>query len=148
MSRIKIYGVFDEKDNGKMVFQGTRQDVTKWLGFEEHSIYNIVRRKTSVFGRYRVKVLQEMTRRAYLESLKPKPVKLSKHDEDMNHLLMFLKMHGNVASDFDPNPYLEELSELGFECRVRKIIQRDMGRVSGQHRKEDIWYVTEKVNGA
>ena len=37
-----------------------------------------------------------------------------------------------------------ELYDKGFDCKVREVINNDVGRVSGRHKK-DIYYVTESV---
>ena len=142
MSKINIYGVFHD---GKKVFEGSIEEVAKKYDIKTTRIPNLTNRGTKLFGVYDIVILQRVAKSVYLEGKKPKIVEPSKHDKDMNHLLTFLKMHGNVASDFNPTPYLDELKELGFDCKVRKIVEARKGRFSLQSRHDEVWYVTELV---
>lgn len=142
MSKINIYGIFLD---GKKVFEGSIEEVAEKYDIKTTRIPNLTNRGSKLFGKYDVVILQKVAKSLYLEGKKPKIVEPTKEEKDMNHLLMFLKMHGNVASDFDPDPYLPKLKELGFNCRVRRIVDRKKDKVSGRHRGEDVWYVTEKI---
>lgn len=142
MSKINIYGVFR---NGEKVFEGSIEEVAKKYDIKVNRIPNLTIRKSKLFGVYDIVILQKIARSVYLEGKKPKIIEPSKEEKDMNHLLTFLKMHGNVASDFNPETYLPKLKELGFNCRVRRIVDKKKDKVSGKHRGEDVWYVTEVV---
>lgn len=142
MSKINIYGIFLE---GRKVFEGSLEEVMKEFNVKASTIPNLTNRKARLFGKYDVVILQKVKKSLYLEGKKPKIIEPTKEEKDMELLLTFLKMHGNVASDFNPEIYLPKLEELGFNCRVRRIVDKKKDKVSGKHRGEDVWYVTEVV---
>lgn len=135
--KLKKYGVYKEK---VCIFKGTKEEIASRFGIKPNSVYDYATSSKLMFRRYRIKRIADGKDEEVQEE---KPV--SQNKKNIDHLLMFLKMHGNVASDFDPSPYLPDLYDNGFDCRVREIVEKRKSKVSGRHRKDDVWYVTECV---
>lgn len=132
--KVKIYGIFKD---GECIFKGSRLEVAEHFAIKPRTIYDYVYpKKKKLFRRY-------VVRRLDLEVKEP-PKPLSENEIRLNYLLDHLRVYGNCASVFDPVPYFPELYDKGFDCKVREVINNDVGRVSGRHKK-DIYYVTERV---
>ena len=132
--KVKIYGIFKD---GECIFKGNRLEVADHFGLKPYTIYEYVYpKKKKLFRRYVVRRLDP--------EVKEPPKPLSENEIRLNYLLDHLRVYGNCASVFDPVPYFPELYDKGFDCKVREVINNDVGRVSGRHKK-DIYYVTESV---
>lgn len=111
-----VYGVFDGDD---LVYQGTRGEVTTKLDISEYSLYEYLKNKKKLKGKYTLKKLGkqlEIVKEKKIDVIEPQKIE----DEQYEYLSWHLKYYGNTSSSFDPKPYMEKLKQEGIECLIKK----------------------------
>lgn len=122
------------------MFIGTRFEVAEHFGIKPNSVYDYaLSKKKKLFRKYVVKCITND------EPEEDEVRELTEDEKNVNMLLTHLRIYGDCATDFDPEPYYSLMKENGFECKHRTVIEHNKSRVSGRHRKDDVWYVTEVV---
>ena len=59
MKHLRTYGLYDEKDNGLLVFMGTLQEIAGFLGITDHAVYCVVRHRRPLKRRYSVEPIDD-----------------------------------------------------------------------------------------
>ena len=130
-------------ENGEIIFTGCRWDVAEYVEINPNSIYEYLRTNKMVHRKYFLIKEGEVKP----EKMKKKKVEPSKKEKNLEYLLTHLKIYGNVASVFDPVPYLPDLSDHGLDCTVQEIIgnmaKGEMAQKSTKHKRKDVFYITE-----
>ena len=70
----------------------------------------------------------------------PKP-RTKRYQNHLEYLVKHLTEYGNTVSKRDPEPWLEELKQMGLECNVKK--RKDKYEGKGRTKVKDIFYILE-----
>lgn len=76
-----------------------------------------------------------------MEKTADNKTKTRKYKNHLNYLVKHLTEYGNTVSVKDPEPWLEELKQMGLECNVRK--RKDKHEGMGRTKAKDIFYILE-----
>lgn len=108
-----LYGVFDK--DGNMVYSGTGRQLVKKYDFSPSSLYSYYSGNCKLKRMYDVRVIGEYEA---VQEIKQEGRKLTKHERLIQYYVSHLKKYGNVYSKENPEPYLTELKELGYDVEI------------------------------
>ena len=145
---IKLFAVCRD---GKEVFRGTMQEVCQKFGVSSSSVYDCSRNKKVTRTGYRIDHVGYQKLTFSKEPKEPKPIKkdASIENNPLEFLKWHLKVYGNTSVQFDPVPYLPDLSDLGLNCRVKEIpdyVETSRVTKRGRKPKQRYHYLVEVVH--
>ena len=105
---------FEIYDDGNLIFKGKGKDVSYQFNIAENTLYNYYCYGHKIGKRYDVKKVHVEP----IKEVKEPKRKLTKHEETINYIVWHLNQYGNVYVNHDPTPYLKELKELGYDCKI------------------------------
>ena len=130
-------------EKGKEVMVGSQHKVGKFLNMGRNRLYQYCKSGDLIDGRYNVRSVPHVRE----AKEKPKPQQKTVREQNLEYLFTHLRIYGNVASVFDPVPYLPDLFERGLDCSVQEIVSStmrcEMAEKRMKNKKKDIFYITE-----
>ena len=134
---MKTYGVYVDD---QLEYIGYRYDIEALYGISQKNFYAVVKRHGRFKDKYEIRILQEKVEK--IEEMKEE-IKKTPYQKNLEYILLHLKGYGyhNCITMFDPVPYLPDLYDLGFDCKVREIETIDGER----KRKKSVHYILECV---
>lgn len=145
--RVKKYTVYED---GKVVFEGSMRQVMDKLKRSNTYIIDACHYDTYVNGKYKIKETgtTEIEIR-YEAPIKRKPVVYNDLEKDpLKFLVWHLTYKGNTSVVFDPEPYMDQLKEIGIECRIYKMPNTVLKKTvtsRGRKPKTRYHYLVERI---
>ena len=96
-------------ENGKLVFSGTSQQFKKEIGVQfKGSASAYATSHSKIKDRFDVEIIGQERN------------DIEKKDRNLTYLVEHLSLYRNTYTRQNPEPYLEQLKEMGFNCCFRK----------------------------
>lgn len=140
--------------NGEYLGEGTISELELWLNVSRFDIRKAVKSGENV-GKYEVKYLGKFLKYNIMKSYKQADEE-PEHKEEEDDLLKdnlamlayHIKTYGNTSVVFDPVPYLPDLYDMGYNCRVREVeeIEPIKKNKKGRPAKPKVHYYVEVAN--
>lgn len=148
----KMYSI--SKD-GEYLGKGILSELETWLDTPRNEIRKAVSEGKNI-GVYEVRyigivskeILNKKIKKAEERGEKPKE-EVDLLSDHLEYLKFHIKRYGNTSTVFDPVPYLPDLYDMGYNCRVKEI--PDLPDLSednrlGRPKKKKVHYYVEVVN--